>query len=173
MPRRLSHDETLRWIREHRAWRLARKAKPIWARPVADDEVGRSFATADHAEQIARAGHWLAVGSYGEPWFQTSDALESKYRRGRSEQRRFAFDDRSRSYFEFVPSATSRNWAARVDGPDIEGFYIQPNYDRDNPLYSPAGGYVVRDPADDPYAGEPQDVWLVQRALFESTYDWA
>jgi hypothetical protein len=37
---------------------------------------------------------------------------------------------------------------------------------------SGTSGYVVRDPADDRYSGEPHDVWLAQRALFESTYDW-
>jgi hypothetical protein len=173
MPRRLSHDETLRWVREHRAWRLARKTKPIWARPVETDEVGRVFTTADYAEEIARPGYWLSVGVRGEPWFQSVDAIESKYQRRGNEQHRFAFDDRARTYVELVPSTESRNWAACVDGPDIEGFYIQAGYDRDSPLYSPAGGYVVRDPAEDPYADEPGDVWLVQRALFESTYDWA
>jgi hypothetical protein len=50
-------------------------------------------------------------------------------------------------------------------------FYIQPNYPTDGPLYAPAGGYVVKDYVDDPYAGEPDDVWLVQQALFESNYE--
>ena len=172
MLRRLGHDETLRWVREHHAWRLARRTRPIWARPVDDGEVGRTFATADHADEVARPGYWLSVGVCGEPWFQSAEAIASKYQRRSTEARRFAFDDRPRSYVELVPRTESRNWAACVDGPDIEGFYIQVGYDRDSPLYSPAGGYVVRDPAGDPYAGEPDDVWLVQRALFESTYDW-
>ena len=30
--KKLSHDETLNWITEHKAWRRARKTKPIWAR---------------------------------------------------------------------------------------------------------------------------------------------
>jgi hypothetical protein len=152
---------------------MARKTKPIWGRPVAAEEVGRIFTTADHAEQAARAGYWLSVGICGEPWFQTAEAIESKYRRGGRAERRFGFDDRSRDYTELVPSTESQNWAACVAGPDIEGFYIRVGYDRQSPLYSPAGGYVLRDPADDPYTSEPDDVWLVQRALFESTYDWA
>src|SRR5512139_1163373 len=49
MARRLTHVETLRWIADHRAWRVARKTKPIWARPVAPGEVGKEFHTADHA----------------------------------------------------------------------------------------------------------------------------
>src|SRR5258708_7484212 len=47
--RTLSHEETLRWIAEHRAWRRARKTKPIWTRPVEAEEVGKAFQTADHA----------------------------------------------------------------------------------------------------------------------------
>jgi hypothetical protein len=172
MPRRLGHDETLRWVREHHAWRLASKTKPIWGRPVEATEVGHIFATADYAEAVARPGSWLSVGACGEPWFQTVEAVESKYERRGTDERRFAFDDRPRSYVELVPRTQSRNWAACVEGRDIEGFYIKVGHDRDSPLYSPAGGYVVRDPAEDPYAGEPHDVWLVQRALFESTYDW-
>jgi hypothetical protein len=46
--RKLSHEETLRWIVEHQAWQRARKTKPTWARIVAREEVGKEFQTADH-----------------------------------------------------------------------------------------------------------------------------
>lgn len=168
---RLQHDATLRWITEHRAWRTARKIRPIWARAVGADEVGREFVTADHAVERAAADHWLCVGVAGEPWFQTRAKIESKYERAGSEERRFAFDDAAHVYERLVPLPTSRNWAAQVTGPGIEGFYIQPNYPTDGPLYSPAGGWVIMDYVDDPYAADPTDVWLVQEPLFESTYD--
>ena len=29
---RLSHEQTLEWIQQHRAWRLAKKVKPVWVR---------------------------------------------------------------------------------------------------------------------------------------------
>jgi hypothetical protein len=64
-----------------------------------------------------------------------------------------------------------RNWVAQVDGPDIAGFSIRPIYDPQNPLYSPAGGYVVKDDVKDAYHDNPQDVWLVQEGLFKSTYE--
>lgn len=173
MARRLTHDETLRWIADHRAWRVARKTKPIWARPVAADEVGKEFETADHTVERATADHWLCVGVAGEPWFQKPDRIESKYERAGSERRQFPFDDSPHQYERFTPQEASRSWAARVDDAGIEGFYVQPNYPTDAPLYSPSGGYVVKDHGDDPYAGDPNDVWLVQKGLFESTYEIA
>jgi hypothetical protein len=169
--RKLSHDETLRWIAEHKAWRLARKTRPIWARPVAPDEVGREFQTADHVKEVARTGSWLLVGVAGEPWFQSREKLEAKYEADREESKKFDFDTESRSYRKFKPKQSVRNWVARVKGPEIEGFYIRPGYDPDRPLYSPSGGYVVKDEVKDPYTDKPSDVWLVQQSLFESTFE--
>jgi hypothetical protein len=171
MARRLTHAETLRWIVDHRAWRVARKTKPIWARPVAPGELGKEFQTADHAVERATADHSLCVGVAGEPWFQQPDKVEAKYERAGSERRQFSFDDTARDYERFTPREGSRNWAAQIDDAGIEGFYVQPNYPTDGPLYSPRGGYVVKDYVDDPYDGNPDDVWLVQQGLFESTYD--
>lgn len=169
--RKLSHEETLSWIAEHKAWRRARKTKPIWARAVEPEEVGKGFQTADRAVETARAGYWLSVGVAEEPWFQPLEKIESKYEPAGEEVKRFPFDDKARKYRVFKPRAATRNWVARVEGPEIAGFFIRPNYDPDHPLYSPAGGYVVRDDVPDPYHARAGDVWLVQRGLFESTYE--
>ncbi len=169
--RKLSHEETLRWIAEQKAWRLASKTRPIWARPVAPEEVGREFQTADHVKEVAREGFWLCVGVAGEPWFQSREKIEAKYEADREESKKFGFDAESRSYRKFKPKQTVRNWVARVKGPGIEGFFIRPGYDPDRPLYSPSGGYVVKDEVKDPYSDKPGDVWLVQQSLFESTYE--
>jgi len=171
MARRLSHDETLRWIAAHRAWRLVRKTKPIWARPVAESEVGKEFRTVDHAVERATAAHWLCVGVAGEPWFQALQRIEAKYERAGAERCQFAFDDAPHVYQRFTPREGTKNWAAQIDDPRIEGFTIQPNYPTDGPLYCPRGGYVVKDYVDDPYGGNPNDVWLVQQGLFDSTYE--
>lgn len=167
----LSHEETLRWIAEHKAWRRARKTKPIWARAVEAEEVGKRFQTADEAIETARAGYWLSVGVAGEPWFQTREKIEGKYERAGEEVRRFAFDSRPRTYQVWKPRTETRSWVACVTAPGIAGFFIRPNYDRAHPLYSPAGGYVVRDDVPDPYRARADDVWLVQQKLFESTYE--
>lgn len=168
----LNHDQTLRWIHEHKAWRLARKTRPMYARPVRKDEVGKEFQTADRATEKAREGYWLCVGIAGEPWFQHPDKIAAKYTRGAEESRKFAFDDAARPYVTFTPKGEVRNWVAEIKDPAIEGFTITPNYNKNGPpLYSPAGGYVVRDAVPDPYKANPDDVWLVQKAIFESTYE--
>jgi hypothetical protein len=171
-PRTLSHDETLKWVAEHRAWRRARKTRPIWARVVAPEEVNREFQTADGAKEVARAGYWLCAGVAGEPWFQAHDRLEARYEPKGAEVRQFAFDPQPRTYRLYVPKSSVRSWAAQVTGPDIKGFFIRPGYDPDRPLYSLAGGFVVRDDTADPYNDSPRDVWLVQEALFKSTYEF-
>jgi hypothetical protein len=58
-----------------------------------------------------------------------------------------------------------------VQGPGLAGFSVRPGYDPSRPLHSPAGGYVVRDDTPNTYRDPPRDVWLVQKALFESTYE--
>jgi hypothetical protein len=169
--RTLTHEETLRWIGENRAWRRARKTRPIWARPVEPDEVGREFQTADHVKEKARAGAWLCVGVAGEPWFQSLEKIEGKYERDGTEAKTFEFDKKSRTYWKYKPKGTVRNWVAQVQGPGIAGFTIRPGYDPKRPLYSPVGGYVVKDDVKDPYRDNPKDIWLVQQSLFESTYE--
>jgi hypothetical protein len=169
--RKLSHDETLRWVTSHKAWRQARKTKPIWARVVGPEEVGKEYQTADHAVEKARAGYWLCVGVAGEPWFQTLEKIEGKYEPAGEVVKTFGFDAKPTRYRIFTPKATTRNWVAQVEGPGIAGFFIRPNYDPEHPLYSPSGGYVVRDYVKDPYQAKPDDVWLVQQGLFESTYE--
>jgi hypothetical protein len=169
--RKLSHEETLRWIQEHKAWRLASKTKPIYARPVQAEEIGKEFLTAEHVKEVARAGAWLCVGVAGEPWFQTREKIEAKYEPSGEKTTKFNYDKEPRRYSIYRPKAVPRTWVAQVKGPGIEGFFIRPGYDPDYPLYSPAGGYVARDEVDDPYKAAPNDVWLVQQPLFKSTFE--
>jgi hypothetical protein len=170
-PRKLSHEETLDWIAKNKAWRLAKKTKPIWARPVQPDEVGKEFQTADHVKEKAKAGAWLCVGVAGEPWFQSLEKIEAKYEPGAQAAKTFEFDTKPLTYRIYKPKGTVRNWVAQVKGPGIAGFYIRPGYDPELSLYSPGGGYVVKNDVADPYRDKPRDVWLVQQSLFESTYE--
>jgi hypothetical protein len=171
----LTHEQTLEWVRENRAWRRAHKVKPIFARPVERAEVGKEYQTADRAVERAREGYWLCAGVAGEPWFQKKERIDARYEPGRREDKKFAFDDRPHSYQVFKPKGDVRNWAAQVrgtwHGKKIKGFVIQANYDKEHPLAAPAGGYVVRDDTADPYRDRADDVWLVQEGLFDSTYE--
>ena len=170
--RELTHPETLAWIRQRQAWRRARKTRPIWARAVTADEIGREFQTADRAKETAREGAWLCVGIADEPWFQAPEKIRAKYVEAATETKRFPFDDRPHEYRRFEPKPDVMNWAARIDGPEIAGFEIHPGYDPKTALHSEAGGYVVRKDTADPYQTDPDDVWPVQKSLFESTYEF-
>jgi hypothetical protein len=173
----LTHEQTLDWIRQQHAWFRVKKTKPIWARPVSPDEIGKEFQTADRALEQAKEGYWLCVGIAREPWFQRLEKIEAKYEPGDAEERQFEFDSRPFTYRVYKPKGDVLNWAAQVrgsfQGREIRGFEIRPNYDPIRPLHSNAGGYVVMDDAPDPYQAKPTDVWLVQQGLFESTYEAA
>jgi len=169
--RKLSHEQTLEWIGQNRSWQRAKKTKPMWVRPVEKEEIGKEFQTADHAIERAAEGYWLCVGLAGEPWLQLPKRIEARYDRGSAERKQFAFDTQPRNYHVYKPKGDIRNWVAQVKGPGIEGFFIKPNYDVDHPLYSPAGGYVVKDDVPDPYKDQANDVWLVQEAIFNNTYE--
>src|ERR1700677_3380799 len=75
-PAKLTHEQTLEWIQKNRAWRQARKTKPLWSRSVDPEEIGKEFQTADHAIERAKEGYWLCVGVAGEPWFQKPEKIE-------------------------------------------------------------------------------------------------
>lgn len=171
----LTHEQTLDWIRRQNAWFRAKKTKPIWARPVSPDEIGKEFQTVDRAIEQAKEGYWLCVGVAGEPWFQTFERIEAKYEPGDEEEKQFEFDSKPFTYRVFKPKDDVFNWAAQVRGRfqdrEINGFTIRPNYDMNHPLHSDAGGFVVMDDVPDPYQAKPTDVWLIQQALFESTYE--
>jgi len=167
----LTHEQTLEWIGKNRAWKHARKTKPIWARPITREEIGKDFQTADRAVETAREGAWLCVGVAGEPWFQSEAKIDAKYDRAEAVTKTFSFDDEPHEYFVYNPKGDVRNWVAQVQGNEIAGFSIHPGYDPKTELHSAAGGYVVKGDVADPYADDPDDVWLVQQALFDSTYE--
>ncbi|MEI8016554.1 MAG: hypothetical protein WCH39_00075 [Schlesneria sp.] len=170
--RELTHEETLAWVHENRAWRKAKKTRSMWARAITAEEVGKEFQTADRAKLMARENAWLCVGVAEEPWFQAWEKIEAKYERGESETKQFAFDDKPYEYHLFRPKPDVTNWAAQVKGSNIAGFSIRPGYDPGNPLHSEQGGYVVKGDTADPYQDKPGDIWLVQQPLFESTYEF-
>ena len=170
--RELTHEETLAWVHENRAWRKAKKTRSMWARAITAEEVGKEFQTADRAKFMARENAWLCVGVAEEPGFQAWEKIEAQYERGEAELKKFAFDDKPYEYHLFRPKPDITNWAAQVKGSNIAGFSIRPGYDPGNPLHSEQGGYVVKGEVADPYQDKLDDVWLVQQPLFESTYEF-
>lgn len=172
MGKRLTHEEVLALIADRKLWRRAHKTKPILVRVLQDAEIGRDFTTADHTIEKGQSGFVLCVGVAGEPWFQTPAKVDGKYTTtGETETHQFDFDTEPQEYQVWHPKPGVNNWVAQIPAIEgVEGFTIRPKYDMEHPLYSPTGGFVVKDDVPDPYEGNPNDVWLVQRALFESTY---
>jgi hypothetical protein len=175
-PMELTHEQTLQWIRDNRAWKQARKVKPIRVRHLDKNEIGKEFQTADQAIERGQEGFVLCVGVAGEPWFQREDKVKTRYELVGMEETKFSFDRESHTYQIYKPKDDTLNWAAQVQGKFrfrvIDKFSVRPNYDMEHPLVSKAGGYVVRDDAPDPYKEDVPDVWLVQQVLFESTYEF-
>jgi predicted acylesterase/phospholipase RssA len=171
----LTHDETLEWVRQNkRLWRRVQKTKSIYARAVDPDEQDKQFHTAEGTTQWPQDGYWLTVGIIGEPWFQKKDRLEARYEYAGVKTMQFDFDDRAREYQVYKPKGDVFNWAMQVDdGDHIASFTFRPSYDPDQPLMAPAGAYLVTESS--PIAPEDlakvKDIWLVQQAIFKSTYE--
>jgi predicted acylesterase/phospholipase RssA len=166
----LSHEEVLAWIKKNQAWKRVKKTKPIYARATEPDEAGKAFQTAEGTVQQPQPGHWLCVGVAQEPWFQKKAKLDSKYEPVGVETKQFPFDARPFQYHKYQPKGDILNWAAQVQGEGVSSFSFRPSYDPDHPLVCAPGTYVVMDDTKDPYRDEVKDVWVVQQALFESTY---
>ena len=177
--RKLSHDESLKWIEEHKAWKLAKKTRPIWARPVEPDEDGKEFQTADHVKQVARKDSWLCVGSAGEPWFQALDKIEGKYEPSGEEVKSFRFDTGARTYKTLQAEGGCEELGGPGERTRHRGILHQAGL---RPGVAPLlARRRVRGqgPCRRPLSGQSQgclaraaakDVWLVQQPLFESTY---
>jgi predicted acylesterase/phospholipase RssA len=171
----LSHEETLEWIRQNRSlWRRVKKTQSIDARAIQPDELDKDFHTAEGTTQRPQPGYWLSVGIIGEPWFQKKDRLEARYEHAGVKTMKFDFDDRPREYQVYKPKEDVFNWAIQIkDGDRIASLTFRASYDPKQPLMAPAGAYVVTEdspsPPDDP--AHVKDIWLVQQAIFESTYE--
>jgi hypothetical protein len=129
----------------------ARKTRPIWARELtADQEVQ----TLEGLVQ-AKAGDFLCRGEAGELWPQRAASLTSKY--------------------TATDQVDADGWRQYTPRPDAEGvmaaqvphpFTVQAKW---GPLTGKPGDYVLKNFRDREVAN-PEDVWLVDQALFRATY---
>ncbi|MFO0943829.1 MAG: NAD-binding protein [Pirellulales bacterium] len=127
----------------------ARKTKPIWAKLI---EVAREVETLEGAMQ-ANPGDYLCRGISAEQWPQKEKKLLEKY----IASGEFDKDDWQR----FDPKLDSEAVeAAQIDRP----FIIKASWGE---LAGKDGDYVVRSKTD------PADVWLVDRVIFEQSYEFA
>ena len=149
-PNRAVLDE----INAARTWAHVRKTKAIRARRLDRDETVHTL----EGPVEAKAGDFLCRGEAGEPWPQSAESVETRYT---------ATND-----------ATPDGWRLYAPRPDAEGalaaqvthaFTVVATW---GPLKGKAGDYVLKRFSDAkvPY---PEDVWVVDQALFRATYEAA
>lgn len=148
VPNRALLDEAT----QSKAWFHARKTRPIWARKLERDQTVQTL----EGPVAAQAGDFLCRGAAGELWPQKASTLEERY----------------------TPTGTvdPDGWREFAPRPDTEGvlaaqvqhpFTVIARWGR---LTAKAGDFVVKNfrDRDQPY---PEDVWVVDQALFRATYE--
>lgn len=133
-------------------WFRAKKTKPLWARKLDRDDFVQ---TLEGTERVA-AGDYLCRGPAGEVWPQKATRLESKYT---------ATDETSADgWRRFDPHPEADGvLAASID----KAFGVQAIWGR---LSGKPRDYLVKDFSDRDVA-YPADVWIVDRVIFEATYE--
>jgi len=126
----------------------ARKTKSIWAKRV---EVTQEVETLE-GRLVAGPDDYLCRGIIGENWPQKFQKLQEKYLPSDE------FDGQGWQRFDPKPEAAPVE-AAQIDTP----FRIIAHWGE---LTGKAHDYVVRSTTD------PTDVWIVDKAIFEASYEW-
>lgn len=133
-------------------WFHAMKIRPIWAKEVVESMEVDTLEGQEHVP----AGAWLCRGEIGELWPQSHERLHSRYD---------ATEEISDGWRKFLPRPDSTGvLAARIDRP----FKVEAMW---GTLSGKAGDYLVRD-FDVQSASVPNDIWIVDRRLFEATYSF-
>ncbi len=146
-----SNAELLDEVNASGGWFHARKTRPIWAREVIQPQ---QIETLEGVEDVPR-GAFLCRGEAGDVWPQAAERLYEKY------EATHEVDDDWRKY---VPHADSQGvLAARIDRP----FSVETSW---GTLQGKPGDYLVKND-EDRDVDHPADVWIVDRRLFQATYE--
>ncbi len=133
-------------------WFRAKKTGPVWVRVAETRESVQTLEGIEHVD----AGGCICRGEAGDLWPQSAETLASRYG---------ATDD--------VDAAGWRKYIPRTHAPGVmaasmpDAFVVQSRW---GALRGKAGDYLVKNYADRdvPY---PDDVWVVDQALFGHTYE--
>lgn len=139
-------------VNQSGTWFPAKKTRPIWARLL---EKPAKVKTLEGEEDVP-AGQYLCRGDASDIWPQTAERLATKY---------VATNDVSPDGWQkFLPQPDNRGvLAAQIS----HAFGVQAKW---GVLSGKPGDYLVKNYEDDetPY---PADVWVVDQALFQATYE--
>lgn len=135
-------------------WFSACKTKPLWAKKLKD---ARSVETLE-GTMSANIGDYLCRGAAGDIWPQKAETLHKKYATTGEHDRD--------GWEKFIPRLEGAGvQAARIDHP----FTVKANW---GDLKGQPGDYLVKRDADKDVT-YPDDVWIVQQTIFESSYEAA
>lgn len=134
-------------------WFQAKKTRPIWVRRL---ETAESVKTLEGVEQVS-AGNYLCRGEAGDIWPQSEGRLKSKY----------AVTDEvdTNGWHRCDPKPEAAVMAAQI--PYV--FQVQAQWGL---LSGKPGDYLVKN-LEDRDNDNPEDVWIVDRQLFQATYERA
>ena len=138
------------------AWFTAQKTKSLWARRI---EAAQTVVSKEGDLQ-ANPGDYLCKGPSGELWVQSEKNLRSKY----TETAHVHQDADGTSWNEHAPRPDGAGvLAAAIAHP----FVVHTSWGL---LSGKPGDYLLKraEDRDNPF---PDDVWTVDRQIFESTYD--
>ena len=146
----LNHD-LLTAVNDANGWFHAKKTRPIWVRPVA---TSTEVETLEGTESV-EPGDVICRGEIGELWPQAIESLMSKY------EPTDEFDEKG--WQKYTPNPDANGVMASVVN---EPFQVHATW---GVLQGKSGDFIVKNYSDRDVAN-PQDVWIVDRALFEATY---
>ena len=133
------------------SWFHAKKTRPIWARMAEEDQTLTSL----EGEEKVSAGDYICRGEAGDMWPQKEERLLSKY------DATDTVDEEGWRLFEPKPDS-SGVMAAQVD----HAFTVEASW---GTLSGKPGDFAVKN-YEDLDVAYPDDVWIVDQALFAATY---
>jgi len=169
---RMEDNETLLTeLNKKKAWFHAKKIGPVFALQVSQD---REIQTLEGRE-VARAGDMLCRGIAGELWPQTvRTSLHLCH--AISLLILFFLSKEERLLSKYKPTNTlDGEWRKYIPRPDLPGvfaarvradFEVQTSY---GSMHGKAGDYLLKDFGDQ-YNEYPDNVWVVDKKLFNKTY---
>lgn len=133
-------------------WFHARKTRPIWAKRLDSAQMVKTL----EGEEKVEAGHYLCRGEAGDIWPQTEKYLTRRY--------------------QITDETDANGWRKCRPNPDAEGvmaiqidhpFSVTTSW---GTLSGKPGDYLVKNRHDRDLV-YPEDVWIVDQALFGQTYE--
>ena len=146
-----NNTAVLKEVSETGLWFHAKKTRPIWVRLLKQAE---TVMTLEGDERVP-AGNYLCRGEAGDIWPQSKERLTAKY--------------------VMTKDVDNRGWHKCDPKPDAAGvmaaqvphaFQVHAEWGQ---LSGKAGDFIVKN--DDRNNENPDDVWIVDQALFQATYE--